>query len=299
MKEKLLAYYEKAKTIYNQWKEATLKLLDELKKFSFWKWYLIVFWVIFNIALFVFIYAIFSSKQVYWSLFAIPFLLGVLLIIAAPIIFLGMKINERDKKDRAEKQAKKDKELQDLQLNIRQSLSEGRYPGMKVDIFLPEDEFCIMVFWVAVYKTKTRTKNIYYSWLRYRVRIAKGLSYTVWNVNPARETISYKYLDDKGILYLTNKRIIVKLEKKVESIPYEKLLYCELIPGWVILYKNTGSPLNYQFVWDYEKFPIYLSEILNAQKDKPKKKSRSKKVEEVEVIEDPKPWKTEVLKIEI
>lgn len=303
MIEKIKVFYAKCKEKYNELKEKTLRLIEEIKKLNFWKKYVLVLWILFNIVIILLIVDAATDSPKAWGFWAFFLFLFLWRLVIAPI---GRVIKYFDDKDKAKKQAQqeeKNKELQDLQLSIRDSLREGRYPGMPVDIILPDDEFCLNVFWVVVYKTKTRTKSIAYSWLRYRVRIAKGLSYTIWNISPARETISYQYVDDSWIMYLTNKRIVVKLKKKVDNIPYEKILYTELIPWGVEIYKQTGATLTYHFVWDYEKFPIYLSECLNYQKELQKvtqKKPRKRKnVDEVEIIEDPKPWHVEVLKIQL
>lgn len=208
-------------------------------------------------------------------------LILTLMLIWTPIAIIAYIIAILNNKYEAEKREKKNKELEELQLSIREMLNSWIYVKQEwLDIYLPDDEFCLNVYWVVIYKTKTHTKNIYYSWLRYRVRIAKWLSYTVWNINPARETIETKYIDDKWILYLTNKRIIVKLEKKVENIPYDKLLYVEMIPWWVVLYKQTWKPLEYKFIKEYDNFPIYISEILNAQKETKKPKKKNEVIEE-------------------
>lgn len=295
MKEKILVFFDKAKEKYSSYKESALWFIEECKTIKFWQLYLIVLWILLWLVIFFVANAAITKNKVALSLYIwFAFLLWGWTILA-PIFRI---VKYFDDKDTAKTLAKKEeirKELEEFQLWVRDSLREGRYPWMNVDIYLPDDEFCLNVFWIVTYKTKTRTKSIYYGWLRYRIRIAKGLSYTVWNITPARETITYQYVDDTGMLYITNKRIVIKTKKKTDNIPYDKLLYVEIIPWGVEIYKQSWAVQTYYFVWDYDKFPIYLSECLNYTKENNRKKISKKK----DNPELPQHWKTEVIHVHI
>lgn len=269
------------------------KILNRLKPKKYWIWrryFILLWWLIALFLITAIVHWIVWSETTNRIATAVIFWL-TFLIMATPIIIIAYIVSifeERNKKKKEEKQMilyeQRNKELEELKFDIQEKLEAWRmWIDQWLDIFLPEWEFCLMVFWVAVYKTKTQTRSISYSWLRYRIKIAKWLSYTIWNIHPERETIVKEYVDDKWIMYLTNERIIVKLEKKVESIPYEKLLYIELIPWWVIIYKQAWRTLEYRFVWDYDSFPVYMSELLNYKKVK---KIKRKDVDIIEVEEE-------------
>ena len=74
-----------------------------------------------------------------------------------------------------------------------------------------------------------------------------------------------QYLDDKGLLYITNKRLIYKGAKKTDNMKFDQILSLEMIPWGVMISKNTGTVKVYNFLWEYKFFPVYMSALMNKE----------------------------------
>lgn len=156
-----------------------------------------------------------------------------------------------------------EQEFQEAVAAINQTLKDWTYPETQVDFALNKWEKCLIYFPVWIYKEKTRTKKINYWWLRYRVKIAKWLSYNVWSISPSTEKETFNVLSERWNLYITDQRIIYISDKKTESINLDKILKYEMIDWWVKLYRNTWTTREYSFLWDWRLFPVYMENLLN------------------------------------
>ena len=162
-----------------------------------------------------------------------------------------------------EKNMMSDAKFQETADAISQTLKDWTHPELKVNFVLNKWEKALICFSVWIYKEKTSTKRINYWWLRYRVKIAKWLSYNVWSISPQMEKTTTRYLDDEWKLYVTDKRIIYMSDKKTESINLDKILNYEMIKDWVKIYRNTWTTREYWFLWDWRLFSVYMENLLN------------------------------------
>lgn len=180
------------------------------------------------------------------------------------IIVFGIKSIKQDKKKAIEVSEEEIKRQQDLSEKIHKEIEEWTCVYLdNVDISLPKDEHCLASYDVAVYKDKYVSQKVWYSWLSYRIKIAKWLSYRVWTISPSINREKVTYLDDQWTIYLTNERMIIKLSKKVDSIKYSKILSVEMIPWWAIVYKDSWAPKVFNFKSEFETFPIYVDALIN------------------------------------
>lgn len=161
---------------------------------------------------------------------------------------------------RIEEEKRRDEETAQA---IRDTIKEWVYTPMECDLVLPKWEVCLSFFEVAVYKEKVATKRISFGGFRYRIKIAKGLSYNIGQITPFLKKEKIQYLDDYGVLYITNKRTIFKGKKKTDSIKIDKIIDLEMIPWGVLIYRDTGAVKAYNFFWDYKFFPVYMSALMN------------------------------------
>lgn len=190
------------------------------------------------------------------------YMLGSLVAIPVVIIqAISRKIAEKKQK-LSEEQIKKDEEMAQA---VIQLLKEWNHPPMQTDLILPKWEICLMGFSVAIYKERNLTKGLAYGGFRYRVKIAKGLSYNIGTINPHIEKIKVQYVADRWILYITNKRLIYKSDKKTENIKIDQILSIEMIPWGVMISKETGTVKAYHFLWEYKLFPVYMSALMNKE----------------------------------
>lgn len=212
-----------------------------------------------------FIFVILGNNSGFWNAGAVLFFLWMRwFIITIPVVII-QSINNRIKAKKqkiSEEQIKKDEETAQA---ITESIKEWFYLPMETDLMLPKWEVCLTAFAVAIYKERNITKGLAYSGFRYRIKIAKWLSYNIGTINPNIERAKVQYLDDKGLLYITNKRLIYKGAKKTDNMKFDQILSLEMIPWGVMISKNTGTVKVYNFLWEYKFFPVYMSALMNKE----------------------------------
>lgn len=114
-------------------------------------------------------------------------------------------------------------------------------PVKKVDISLQDNEVCHYVTDVKWMENKTITTSIKYSGVTASFKIAKGVRYRVGNIKPQRVTVDKLVEIDKGILYVTNKRIIFMGDRKNNNIKYQSILSIVPYSDGVEIEKDSGK----------------------------------------------------------
>lgn len=198
------------------------------------------------------------SKKTEASIWALFFFAWLIWWIRSFIKMLSViaKASQKEKKEMS------DSKYQETADAITQTLKDWTHPELNVSFVLNKWEKALICFPVWIYKEKTSTKRINYWGLRYRMKIAKWLTYNVWSISPDIQKTVTRYLDDEWKLYVTTKRIIYMSDKKTESINLDKILNYEMIKDWVKIYRNTWTTREYWFLWDWRLFAVYMQNLL-------------------------------------
>lgn len=198
------------------------------------------------------------SKKTEASIWALFFFAWLIWWIRSFIKMLSViaKASQKEKKEIS------DSKYQETADAITQTLKDWTHPELNVNFVLNKWEKALICFPVWIYKEKTSTKRINYWGLRYRMKIAKWLTYNVWSISPDIQKTVTRYLDDEWKLYVTTKRIIYISDKKTESINLDKILNYEMIKDWVKIYRNTWTTREYWFLWDWRLFAVYMQNLL-------------------------------------
>ncbi len=118
---------------------------------------------------------------------------------------------------------------------------ELRLTPTEADIILQKGEVCYfsqMATWAQLKTVMTRTG---YSGFSTSVRIMKGVSYRVGNIAPRFAASEQLQSKDAGILYLTNRRLFFKGDKRSTSIALPRILAVEPYVDGIEVTKDRGT----------------------------------------------------------
>lgn len=150
-------------------------------------------------------------------------------------------------------------------LSLLWRIENGELPAIPVPINLQKNETCHATANASWHEMRTRTERINYGGPVASIRICKGLRYRVGSVQVQRITRDEMVELDRGLLYITNKRVIFHGTKKNSTIRLSSLLSFTPYSDGVCLEKTSGKPAHLTLQGtDIELFHTILGAVLSG-----------------------------------
>lgn len=123
-------------------------------------------------------------------------------------------------------------------------LDNGYFRGLTPDFLLKKNELCIYKLDnCELLEKKSVTSRVSYGGGSYRVKITKGFSYRLGSYNVSTDKKIVDVSKGKGLLNVTNQRIIFKGKDDVTTINTNAIVFVEPFKDAVVISKSTGKPL--------------------------------------------------------
>lgn len=135
------------------------------------------------------------------------------------------------------------------------------YPHL--DIILQPSEVTYWGSAAELRKHKRVTQRVSYGGASTSIRIAKGVRYRAGSYSVSRSTKDVLVTEDRGTLWITNKRICFNGPCKNFSVPFDKILHLELNKEGLLIAKNGRETPYLVGLGDYEVPAAIISHILN------------------------------------
>lgn len=149
-------------------------------------------------------------------------------------------------------------------------IDKGILPDLKdtgLDIVLKKDEVIHWICPAQLRKLKKVTKRVNYSGFTHSIKIVGGLRYRVGSIKVGTETSEFFITEDNGNLWITNKRVGFRGQRKSFALPYEKIHYFELNEASGLVISKEGKETPYTFaLLDYDVPCSIISSIMNCEK---------------------------------
>ena len=123
-------------------------------------------------------------------------------------------------------------------------LDNGYFQGLDPDFLLKKNERCIYKLAdCELLEKKSVTSRVSYGGGSYRVKITKGFSYRLGSYSVSTDKKIIDVSKGRGLLNVTNQRIIFKGTDDVTTINTNAIVFVEPFKDAVIISKSTGKPL--------------------------------------------------------
>lgn len=142
-------------------------------------------------------------------------------------------------------------------------IENGELPVKQVGINLQKNEQCFYSAYIDWLELRKITKRVNYSGPTYRIKIAKGFHYRVGSVKPQRITSEELQEIDRGMVYITSKRIIFTGSIKNTNIPLSKILSITPYSDGVGIEKDSGKSPILRVSNDADLLAMYLARVIN------------------------------------
>lgn len=143
---------------------------------------------------------------------------------------------------------------------INGELDNGIFPDISADFIMQKTEQCLYRnSSVNLLERKQVTKRINYAGPRARIKIAKGLSYSVGSYNVSTQKEMQDVDKGTGVLNVTTKRLLFKSPVKNITIRHSTIVDIEPFSDAVIITKSSGNPLIFR-----TKDAVKLYQYLNG-----------------------------------
>ena len=143
------------------------------------------------------------------------------------------------------------------------TIENGQIPSIQADINLQKSECLYFKTNIDWYEMRTVTRRINYNGTSARIRICKGVYYTIGSISPEKVTENIWKLIDTGTLYVTSKRLIFMGSNSNKNIRFNKVLAFEPYSDGVQIEKDTGRPVLFGFTDNIDIFSVLLSRLIN------------------------------------
>lgn len=143
---------------------------------------------------------------------------------------------------------------------INGELDNGIFPNITADFIMQKTEQCLYRnSSTNLSERKQVTKRINYAGPRARIKIAKGLSYSVGSYNVSTQKEMQDVDKGTGVLNITTKRLLFKSSIKNLTIRLSSIIDIEPFSDAVIITKSSGNPLIFR-----TKDAVKLYQYLNG-----------------------------------
>jgi hypothetical protein len=118
--------------------------------------------------------------------------------------------------------------------------TDGKIPALDVPIALQRGE---QYYYGPLYLARApfRTKRVNYRGATLSIPIVKGIRYRVGSLEPSYERTTEMQEIDRGVVYITNKRIFFDGQLKNTTVTYKVMTSVILLDGGFQVEKQTGK----------------------------------------------------------
>lgn len=148
-------------------------------------------------------------------------------------------------------------------------VENGTLPVLSVPLVLQKHEICHTKADVTYCEIRTITRRIDYHGPRARIRIAKGLSYSVGSISPRRVTEEVLTHLDVGTLYVTSKRVLFNGASRNVSIPLVSIVDFTVYADAIGIEKAAGKEKVFLCEGDRELLGAVLNGLLRPGRSSP------------------------------
>ncbi|WP_157083079.1 hypothetical protein [Novosphingobium lentum] len=120
-------------------------------------------------------------------------------------------------------------------------------PILDPPLLLKKGELCHQACKASAFEDRLRTVRVGYSGTRARVKIMKGVYYSVGSARITAQKEEYSHKIGGGVLCSTSTRLLFVSPAKTISIPLGKILQYETYSDGIKIFKDTGKPITFQF----------------------------------------------------
>ena len=142
-------------------------------------------------------------------------------------------------------------------------IENGEIPVVPADINLQKNEKCYFAIHAKWYEYRRVTERVRYGGPTYRLKLAKGLHWRVGDLGVQAVSNDTLTLIDNGILYLTNKRIILIGSKNTKTIRHTKILNLKPYKNGVEIFKDAGKSPFLEFEKGADVFSMILNRVIS------------------------------------
>lgn len=147
-------------------------------------------------------------------------------------------------------------------------IDNGKLPEIKnsnhdINIIFEDGEILHFGSISRLIKFRRETMNINYGGMTGSIKIMKGVRYRVGSIGISKNTKEVSFVEDKGIFYITNKRIGYIGNKKQFSLVFDKIISFELRPVGIYIFKKNKETPYIIAVDDYDLPLSIISFIIN------------------------------------
>lgn len=127
---------------------------------------------------------------------------------------------------------------------------------------LKRGEECFLSLEASAAEERTRTTRINYGGPTARIKIVKGVYYSMGSIGVSSQEEAYLHSFRDGRLEATNKRILWISPAKTLNIPLAKIVQFELFNDGMKIYKETGKPLIFEWQNDGGECSIIMGRVI-------------------------------------
>lgn len=162
-----------------------------------------------------------------------------------------------------------DDESRQLMHRARQQYHAMTAPLEPVEttLLLRRGEYAVYGQLAEAVELRQRTVRVNYSGPSARVRIMKGVYYSVGSMNVGRETQEFMHSFGDGVLVATNKRLLWVSPQKTISVALGKIVSFEPYSDGIRVHKDTGKPLGFRWPGDDGIAAVWIGRAIEELRD--------------------------------
>lgn len=135
-------------------------------------------------------------------------------------------------------------------------------PVVNAPILLQRGEVCHHVIQAEAEEERSRTVRVNYGGPTARIRIMKGVSYTVGSRSISTEREGYMFSFGTGALCATNKRLLWLGVNKSFSMKLDAIVHYETYSDGLRIRKGTGKPLLFTYGHDDRPATLLIARVI-------------------------------------
>jgi hypothetical protein len=138
---------------------------------------------------------------------------------------------------------------------------------VETPLLLRKGEFCVYGTKARAMEERSRTVRVNYGGPTARIKIMKGVYYSMGSLGVSRQTESYMHSFGEGVLAATNRRLLWMSPAKTISLPLQKIVMFEPYSDGVKLHKETGKPIIFAWSADNGVGSVLIGRVLDELRD--------------------------------
>jgi hypothetical protein len=143
----------------------------------------------------------------------------------------------------------------------------GPLVPVETPLLLRKGEFCVYGTKARAMEERSRTVRVNYGGPTARIKIMKGVYYSMGSLGVSRQTESYMHSFGEGVLAATNRRLLWMSPSKTISLPLQKIVMFEPYSDGVKLHKETGKPIIFSWTKDNGVGSVLIGRVLDELRD--------------------------------